>query len=164
MTWMRLVPSLSSGRLLSSSGVSCPLATYVTSRFCAARAVICVVRSVHISWATCICIHSWICRRFSCRAVHHNSMQGTFLQIYPLPSGLLSRSAAPGFWGDVVHASYQHIRCQNHQLSIQIVWDAIYGTSDQVLWLPCISPPYRVVYTVSHWWACLNAVSHSIHG
>ena len=103
---------------------------------CAVRAMIWVVGSIHNSWATCLCIHSWISGRFSWLAIHHNYMQGLLLRIPSLPSWLLSRSYAPGFWGDVVRAAFQYIQCQNYPLSRQIGLVTIYGTRDQVLWLP----------------------------
>ena len=107
---------------------------------CAVRAVLCLVRSVNISLATCLCIHSWICGRFSWRVVHHNSMQSLFLQTFPLPSWLLSRSDAPGSWGDAVHADFRHIIFQNHPPLRKIGWVAIYGARYQVSCLPCSSP------------------------
>ena len=130
----------------------------------AVRAVLCLFGSVHISWSTCLCIHSWICGRFSWRAVHHNSMQGLFLRIHSLPSRMLSRSSAPGFWGDIVSSAFRHIRCQNNPQSRKIGWGAIYGAIYQVLWLPRSILPYRVVYAAGHWQAFLTAVRNIIHG
>ena len=131
---------------------------------CALRAVIFLVRSVHILWAPCLCIHSFICVRLSWCAIHHNSMQGPFLRISSLPSWLLYRSSALGFWGDVVRAAFQHIRSQNHPLSRKIGWGAIYGAIEQLLRLPCSIVPSHVTYVVGHWWGCLTAVRHRIHG
>ena len=131
---------------------------------CVVRAVICLVGIVHISWATCLCIHSWICGRFYWRADGHNYRQGLFLWIPSLPSRLLSRSSAPGFWGDVVCADFQHILCQNYPLSRQIGLGAIYGARDQVLWMLRSIMPSQVTYSASHWRACLTIVIHSIHG
>ena len=107
---------------------------------------------------------SWIFGRFYWLAVHHNSMQGLFLQISPLPSRLGYRSSAPGFWGDVLRAAFRNILWRNHPLSRQIGWGAIYGARYQVLWLPRIILPSRVAYAASHWQVCLTVVSHIIHG
>ena len=131
---------------------------------CAVRAVVCVVGGVHILWDTCICIHSWICGRFSWSAVHHNYMQDIFLPISSPPSRLLSPSASPVFLGYVVHVASQHIWCRNNPLSRQTGWGAIYGAKYQVLWLPRSIPPSIVAYVASHQRACLTVVSHSIHG
>ena len=150
MPWIRLAPSLSSAGLVYSSGVSCSLVPYVTSHFCVVRAVIWVVGGVRIWWATWICIHSWICGRFPWSVVQYNSVQDRSLQIYSLPSWMLSCSAAPGFWGDVVRAASQNIRCRNHKLSRKIGWGTIYGARDQVLCLPHSSPPSWVAYTENH--------------
>ena len=91
-------------------------------------------------------------------------MQGLFLIIYPLPSRLLSRSAAPVFWGYVVRAYFWNIWYRSHPLSRQIGWGAIYGAINQVLWLPYSIPHSWVVYTESHWRAFLTELIHSIHG
>ena len=131
---------------------------------CAVRDVVCVVGGVHIWWATCLCIHSCICGRFSWSAIQYNSIQGRSLQISSIPSRLLSSSAAPGFWGDVVRAASQDIQWQNHSLYRKIGWGAIHDAIDQVSWLPRSNLPFRVAYTTSHWWVCRTAVSHIIHG
>ena len=131
---------------------------------CAVRAVIFLVGSFHISWATFICIHSWICGSLSWRAIHHNYRQGLFLRISSLPSRLLSRISGPVFWGDVVHADFWHIWFRNHPLSRQIGWGTIYGVRDPVFWKTRSILPSQVVYAASHWIACLTAVIHSIHG
>ena len=131
---------------------------------CAVRAVLCLFGSVHISWSTCLCIHSWIGGRFSWRAVHHNSMQGLFLQTFTLTSRLLSRSSAPWSWGDVVRADFRHIQCQNHPLLRKIGWGAIYDARDQILWLPRSILPSRVACAAGHWRYCLTVVRHSIPG
>ena len=122
MPCMSLLPLLCSGVLLYSSGSVVPWLHMSPHNICAVRLVIYVVRSVHFSWETCQCIHSWIRGRFFWSAVHHNYIQGIFLQISSLPSRLLSPSAAPEFWGGVVRAASQHILFQNHQLSRKIGW------------------------------------------
>ena len=164
MPWMHLVPYFSSGGLLSSSWVSFSLASYVTSRcLCDERCAL-LGRKCPYFWATCLCIHSWICSRFSWRAVHHNSMQVLSLKTLPLPIRMLSCSATPGSWWDVVRAAFRHIWCRNHPLLRKIGWGAIYGAIYQVLWMACSILPSQVAYIAGHWRACLTAASHSNPG
>ena len=128
---------------------------------CVARAVLCLGGGVNIWGEPFISIYSWIYSKFYWRAGHYNPMQGLFLKTSPLPSGLWSRSYVPGSWGDVGRAASRHIRCWNHLLLRKIGWGAIYGSRDQVLWLPCSIPPSKDVCSAGHCRVCLTAVSHS---
>ena len=128
---------------------------------CVVGAVRYLVGSVHILWATCICLYIWICGRFSWSAVHHSFMQVLLLLTFFLPSRLLSRSADPGSWEDVVCAAFRHIWCRNHPLLRKIGWGAICGARDHMFWMPRSILPSWVVYAAVHWQACLDTVSHS---
>ena len=117
---------------------------------CVVRVVLCLVGGVHIWGAPFLCIHSWICGRFYWRAGHYDPMQGLLLRMFSLPSRLWYCSSVPGSWGDVVRAASWHIWCQNHLLLRQIGLSAIYGSRDQVLWLPRSIPPSEDVCAAGH--------------